>query len=653
MTRRNRNVIWSAIAITLLLIPVAAALFQFSRPTPQVAADAGSDYESPFGDIVYPTDPWTTQPIIPGLSGLKPLRASDLSGKLHQLGASPDCQAVVVIFLGTQCPISNSILPRINQLAVDYAGGGVEIYGVISSWSVSLMEAREHSAEFEVAFPVIFDGSRILRHELRATHTPHAFVLSPDHRRLYSGAFDDQFPSVTRRRQQPLRNYVREALEDILSHRDVQTVETDPVGCHMESDRSTDFDGKVTYNRDIAPIIDRHCVTCHRTGAVAPFPLESYTDVVRHVQQIREVVMAELMPPWKPYRGFGQFRGEAFLTSDEKLLISTWVENGSREGNPADLPNPPQFPDGWRLGRPDLIIDIPAFQVPADGPDIYQYFVVPSGLTEDRLVTAIEYRVNNPQLVHHASFRYDDAGEARRLDALDPGPGYRNFGGWGFETGGTLGGWAVGIMPQRLPDDYCRPLRVGSDFVVQTHYHPNGRPATDAGRVGIYFAPKTSKRRIGELFVANIKLKIPPDETELIHRAEYTVPSDTVVHGVLPHTHLLGRQVWAAAFQPDGSVEPLIWINDWDFNWQSSYQYAEPLHLPSGTKIVFDVFFDNSADNPVNPHSPPEWVYWGEASTDEMAVCYFDVSTPDDADLDALIRHNRESINRQLDSTSH
>lgn len=690
MARRKRDVVLGVTTITLLFVLWTPVMFHVLRPKPQFGGSNESSFQqSPEFEfdnrVVYPTDSPRSGPIIVDVPGMRdgrvPLRAVDLNGEIYVLGASPDCQAVVVVFLGTQCPISNSILPRISQLAADYADRGVEVFGVISSPSVTLVEAREHSAEFGIEFPVLFDGSQVLCERFRATHTPHAFVLKPNDIRYhfvdstYSGAFDDQFPAVTRRRQAPLRHYVSGTLEDILNHQPVHLRKTEPVGCRLDVDTFHTRIGRThrsgaggfggggfgggggyqppprpirTYTRDIAPIVHHNCTQCHRAGAVAPFPLASYADVTRHAAQIREVVSQGLMPPWKPKAGFGHFQDDRFLSRDDQLIIEEWIDGGMLKGDPADAPTPPEFPDGWQLGEPDLVIDIPEFHVPADGPDIYQYFVIPTDLPEDRLVTAIEYQSENPQLVHHASFRYDDAGFARNLDEWDPDPGYQRFGGWGFSTGGTLGGWAVGVMPQRLPDGYGRPMKAGSDFVVQTHYHPNGRPATDAGRVGIYFAPKQANRRIGELFVANLDLQIPRGETELIHRAEYTLPADTVVHGVLPHTHLLGRQVWAAAFLPDESVEPLIWIDDWDFNWQSSYQYAEPLHLPAGTKIVFDVFFDNSEDNPMNPHSPPKLVTWGEASTDEMAVCYFDVSTPDDADLDALIRHNRKYIDAQL-----
>ena len=576
------------------------------------------------------------------------LKGTDLNGRLHRFGESHGCRAVVVVFLRTQCPISNGILPRLTRLVETYAARGVEVFGVISSRSVRRAEARRHSADFGIRFPVLFDSSAELRLHLQATHSPHAFVLSPDGRVQYQGAFDDQFPSLASRRTQPTRCFVREAIEDVLQTRTMRTPRTEPVGCLLEPLGDGPQSGDVTFARDIAPIIYGNCTQCHRNGAVAPFPLESYADAKRHAAQIRLMVELRLMPPWKPVRGFGHFRDEMRLSEREIDLIKCWVDHGTPQGDPLDLPEPPRFSDGWQLGQPDLIVDVPEFHVPADSPDIYQYFVLPAEIDADRLVTAIEYRADNPQLVHHASFRYDDAGQARQLDAQDPRTGYQQFGGWGFTSGGTLGGWAVGVVPQRLPAGFGRPIVAGSDFVVQTHYHPNGKAATDRARVGLYFASESARRRIGELFVANLDLHIPPGARRFRHHAEYTLPIDTVIHGVMPHTHLLGRDSRAIAVLPEGQVEPLIWIDDWDFNWQSGYQYAQPLRLPAGTRIKFDVVFDNSLQNPQNPHVRPQWVHWGEESTAEMAVCFFDVSTPDDADLDELIRHNRQYIDAQL-----
>lgn len=642
----------------LLTGSIVAAMQLSSRPAPIAAgtvnvsglhstpvADAVDSERMSAAGVTQPSETKLSEPT--DVEPREPLKGTDLDGHQHRLGESSGCRAVVAVFLGTQCPISNSILPRLNSLAEQCRTRGVEVFGVISSPSVSRAEARTHSLDFGITFPVLFDASGEMRSRLNATRSPHAFVLSSLGTTLYSGAFDDQFPSVTRRRTQPTVNYVQTALADVLDGRNVGVARTEPVGCLLEPLAERTATGQTTFAREIAPIIYGNCTQCHRAGTVAPFPLESYEDVVRHAAQIRLMVELKLMPPWKPVRGFGHLRDEMVLTQAEIDLVTRWIADGLPLGDPAEVPAAPQFSDGWELGTPDLVLEVPAFDVPADGNDIYQYFVIASGVTEDRLVRAIEYQSENPQLVHHASFRYDDAGEARQLDQSQPGPGYQRFGGWGFETGGTLGGWAVGIRPQPLTPGYGRPMRAGCDFVVQTHYHPNGRAATDRARVGIYFAAKSARRRIGELSVANVNLHLPPGVRGHRHRATYTLPTETIIHGVLPHTHLLGRDTRAVAILPNGRVEPLIWIDDWDFNWQSSYQYARPLRFPAGTRIEFDVIFDNSDRNPMNPASQPVWVHWGESSADEMAVCFFDVSTPDDADLDALIDDNREHIYSQ------
>ena len=180
-------------------------------------------------------------------------------------------------------------------------------------------------------------------------------------------------------------------------------------------------------------------------------------------------------------------------------------------------------------------------------------------------------------------------------------------------------------------------------FRSQTHYHPTGRPEFEQATLGVHFASASSTRHIGELIVANQQLHIPPNEPRFVHRVEYELPLAVTAYSVLPHTHLLGRETKAIAKHPDGTVEPLIWIDDWRFNWQSQYFFKQPKHWPAGTRLEFEVVFDNSAANPLNPHSVPKWVHWGEETTQEMAVCFFDVAADSNAELDRLIAHNRQA----------
>jgi hypothetical protein len=580
------------------------------------------------------------------------LKGIDADGRLHRCGESDGCRAIVVVFLGTECPIANASIPRLNELCAAYRQQGVEFYGVISSPSLQRRVVRQYVSDFAITFPVLFDVTGELRHQLQATHSPHAFVLTPLGRVLYRGAIDDQFAAIGKKRTAPTHSFVKSALDRVLdgerlSHEPAADVAAEfqshePVGCLLEPWPEVE---EITFNRQVGSLLFAHCTTCHRSGAVAPFSLEHFEEARRHAAQIRVMVSLGEMPPWRPNRGFGHFRGELVLTPRERDLIVSWIDAGCPEGTRDEAPTAPQFAEGWQLGKPDLVLEVPEpFAIPADGPDIYQYFVLPTELADDGLVSAIEYRPGNPRVVHHASFRFDDAQQARALDAAFPGPGYQRFGGWGFQTGGTLGGWALGVFPQRFPADFGRTLRAHSDFVLQTHYHPSGKPETDQASVGIYFAPRTATRQIGELIIANTQLRIPPGEPRFVHRTTYTLPVDTTLHSVLPHTHLLGRETKAIAKLPDGQHVPLIHISDWRFNWQGQYFFHQPLRMPSGTEIHFEVVFDNSDQNPLNPHLPARWVHWGEATSDEMAVCYFDVSTDTPEQLADLLRHNRAQL---------
>lgn len=591
----------------------------------------------------------------------EPLHGVDLSGRLHRLGESDECRAIVLIFLGTECPIANSILPRLNQLAAGCASQHVEFLGVLSSPSLSHRAAVEHSREFGIEFPMLFDATGELRTRLGATHSPQAFVLDPEGRVMYRGAVDDQFVSVAgRRRSEPREQWLREAILAVLKREPVARPETEPIGCLLQP---FPREPAPTFAREIAPLVMTRCANCHQAGSVAPFSLSTLEDLQRHAAQIRLLVESRQMPPWRPVHGFGRFRNDLSLTKHQIATFVQWLDAGLPCGEDAQQWQVAEWtarsettsqssPDSrgvpWQLGEPDVVLSVPEpFVVPADGPDIYQYFVLPTGLDEDRLIAAIEYRSSNMRVVHHASFRFDDAGLARRLDAEQPGPGYRRFGGWGFETGGTLGGWAFGLSPQRFPNGLGRPIRAGSDFVLQTHYHPTGKPEIEQAQVGIHFAAPNAKRRIAELIIADQRLLIPANERRFVHRTTYELPLAVTAYSVLPHTHLLGREIKAVATLPDGTLEPLIAINDWRFNWQNQYFFQQPRHWPAGTRIEFEVIFDNSRDNPLNPSQVPQPVSWGEASTQEMAVLFIDVATENDEQLERLITHNRAAQSAQ------
>jgi hypothetical protein len=254
---------------------------------------------------------------------------------------------------------------------------------------------------------------------------------------------------------------------------------------------------------------------------------------------------------------------------------------------------------------------------------VHQHFVLPTGLPKDRLVSAVEFRPGNPRVTHHACFYLDNTGAARRLQSLSPDNGYGSFVGPGFANVGALRSWLPGMSPQHLPGGTGQLLTAHSDLVLEIHYRPSGKVELDKSVVGIHLAPRTARQLVGEIQVMNKALTIPAGAAAHRHSASFTLPVDAAFLDVLPHMHLLGREMKAVATRPDGTEVSLVWIRNWDFNWQDQYLYADPLMLPRGTRIDVESVFDNSADNPLNPHSPPQTVSWGEETHDEMAVCHF------------------------------
>jgi len=393
-----------------------------------------------------------------------------------------------------------------------------------------------------------------------------------------------------------------------------------------------------TFNKDIAPILFKSSAGCHHEGEVAPFPLLSYDDAKKHAAHIVKVTQSHFMPPWKPELGYGDFADPRRLTEAQILLIKKWVDEGTIEGRPADKPVAPKFTSDWHLGKPDLIVEMSEpYTVPAEGKDIYRCFVVPINNTEDKYVSAVEYRPGNRAVVHHALLFLDNTGQARKKDAADPAPGYSSGGGPGFIPTGGLGGWAPGLMPRRYPEGVAAVIKKGSDLVIQTHFHPTGKVETEKSSLALYFAKKPPTRLLIGSGLTSINIDIPAGEKNFKTNASVTLPVDTEWVSVTPHAHLLCREIKADYILPTGVKKPLIWIKDWDFDWQDQYQFRTPLRLPKGTKIEMEFTYDNSADNERNPSNPPKRVRLGEQTTDEMALLFMNAAVANQSDGNKLV----------------
>jgi hypothetical protein len=389
----------------------------------------------------------------------------------------------------------------------------------------------------------------------------------------------------------------------------------------------TDNRAVPTFNRDIAPILYNNCSNCHRPGEVAPFSLLTYDDAAKRAKQIAAVTQARFMPPWKAEPGYGgHFLNERRLTEQQLALIREWATSGAPEGDASQKPAPPKFSNGWQAGEPDQVVSMAqSVSLPAEGPDQFRCFVIPLDAKETEYASKVEFRPGNHRVVHHAILFLDATGGARRREKI-PGEGYNCVGGPGLAISGGLGGWAPGATPTELPTGIAQTIPKGADLIMQLHYHLSGKPEEDRSQVGITFSKNPPVKGLTLLTVGNANIDIPAGEDHYVVKASATLPTDAEVIGVFPHAHYLCKDMKVEAKLPDGTVQPLIWIKDWDFNWQGSYRYESPVKLPKGTEISMVYIYDNSTANPRNPSSPPREVKFGEQTTNEMAFTFVQVT---------------------------
>ncbi len=401
-----------------------------------------------------------------------------------------------------------------------------------------------------------------------------------------------------------------------------------------------------TFNKDIAPIVYANCATCHHTGEVAPFTLLNFADVKKRAKQIVEVTHDKIMPPWKAQTECGEFLDTRHLTDAQIQLIKQWTDAGAPEGDAADAPKTPEFIQDWHIGKPDMVLEVPeAYTLRAEGRDEYRCFVLPIDLPEDTYVRAVEYRPSNRKIVHHCIMYLDTTGAARRLDAADPAPGYSRNGGLGFFPSGGLGGWAPGVTPHAMPEGTAHFIRKGTDLVLQTHLHPDGKPEQEKSKVGLFFAKEPPTRPFVGVTLGNFRILLPPDVNTTKITDTYTVPVDAHAVGIIPHAHLICKDMLATATFPDGTKKELIHVADWDFNWQEQYRYAAPVALPRGTRIDMQYTYDNTSANLHNPNSPPKWIKFGEQTNDEMALLWVQMIPDNAADARTLSMGGKRFLN--------
>ncbi len=565
-------------------------------------------------------------------------------------------QTLVVVFLGVECPLGRLYVPRLNELARAYGDRGVKVVAVDSNASDAAAQIARFAAETELRFPMLPDERHHLADAFGAIRSPEVFVLDAKRTVRYHGRIDDQLQPGANRGQ-PIHSELREALDDLLAGRAVRVPETEAKGCFIDRGEATNglsenrldkgespillggtrkigtvpvgsrigsqAGAAITFDR-IAPILQAHCVECHRAGSIAPFPLTTYEEAAPWAATIAEVVQQNRMPPWSADPRYGHFLNERRLSAAERSQLLAWCADGAAEGAPiGPLVGALTATSPDSIGRPDCVVSLPEPQrIPAEGLVDYRYVLVDPHFAEDRWISAVEVYPDNRKALHHCTV------------FLSPPNATGSPEGVAVEQG-VLGSFCLatytpGTSPAAFPTGMAKLIPAGWRLVFVLHYVTSGAAATDRTSVGLKFAePSSVCQEVATKLLADLDLTLAPFEADHVIERSWRVENDVLLLSMFPHMHLRGRSFRYDAIYPDGTTETLLNVPKYDFNWQHRYILASPKRLPAGTTLRCTAHYDNSAANPNNP-APQQTVHAGKLTTDEMFNAYFDFALADE-----------------------
>jgi hypothetical protein len=504
----------------------------------------------------------------------------------------------VLVFTMTSCPVANRYWPPLNRLEQAYRSKGVQFIAVNVGADDSITAIAAHAVEHEVAFPCVKDVDGTCAAALGVTRTPQVVVLDAGRKVRYRGRIDDQY-RVGGARPQPTREDLREALEAVLAGRDVAVPVTEVDGCPITKAELPRPEREPTYAEDVAPILRKHCVECHRPGTAAPFTLLTYEETAGKARAIAEVVADGRMPPWYAAPDHGTFINRRGLTAKERETVLQWAKLGRSRGDDARLPRVSETPAGWRIGTPSRVMRGPEHELPADGVVGYKYVVLPYPFLADTWVQGVEIRADNPRVLHHCNLAYLKLGDGFRMN--------------NFVTGTVPGGDAMTLEPGvgfKIP--------AGALLVMQIHYVTTGKPERCRISVGLKYASGPIDRQLRFSYLVTQKYEIPPGEPAYRLATSRTLSADAIGVALVAHMHLRGRDMTFKAHYPDGTSEVLLVIPNYNFDWQMAYRWPTGAkRFPRGTRLEAIAHYDNSAFNPFNP-DPKATVRDGLQTTDEM-----------------------------------
>ena len=543
-----------------------------------------------------------------GVGRLVPdLTATGVGGQPVSLAAlAKSSKAVVVAVTSTSCPLSRKTLATLATLEAEFVPQRVAFVYVNPVATDDTAAIAKAVAANGLKGVYVADGTGAFAAGLGATSTGDVFVLDGKRTLVYRGAVDDQY-GVGYALDAPKSRYAHAALTAVLAGRPVAVPATTAPGCALDlaPPAETNF-AAVTYHDRVSRILAANCVGCHRDGGVGPFKLDTLADAAAHKAMIRKVVEAGTMPPWHATPQPGHWANDRSLTPADKADLLAWLKNGLPPGDPADAPLPRAFAEGWAIGTPDLIVQLPKpIAVKATGTMPYQNVTVDTGLTAETWVQAVEIRPTDRAVVHHVLVFAD--GAKGRLGERD----------------GYFAAYVPGNGHQVFAAGFAKKLPAGAKLRFQIHYTPAGTATTDQLRIGLKFAAGPPERELKVAGLANHAIEIPPNAGNHREVASIRVPADAVVLAFMPHLHVRGKACQYELVAPDGTTTTLLDVPHYDFNWQLRYELAEPLKVPRGSTLRFTVWYDNSRANPANP-DPSATVRWGPQTSDEMLLGYLD-----------------------------
>ncbi|MBL8888860.1 MAG: redoxin family protein [Planctomycetaceae bacterium] len=534
-------------------------------------------------------------------------KATDIQGHAFDLRRFAAGSPVVIALTSTSCPLCKKYGPTLAELEQTFLPRGVRFVFVNSITSDPLEETLAVQRELGWQGPVLLDRNSELLARFAAESTTEVFLLDQELKLRYRGAVDDQY-GLGYTKPKPQETYLKSAIEQLLNHQSVAVARTSAPGCRIKLPGPPNG---IEYHRDVARIVQNRCVECHRSGGVAPFPLESPEQVIAHAGMIIEVVQNGTMPPWfaaadteRPHRWIN----DSALGQDETGVLIRWLESNHEIGDPAVGPVPRVFNSEWMIGQPSLTVELPKRnRVRSSGYMDYIHQRIPLTHDQDQWIEAVEVRPTAPEVVHHVlvyaiprgSDRLDVDERSHFLAAYAPGNGYQAFG----------NGFA-----KKLPADH--------DLLVQMHYTPNGRATFDQTRIGFRFAASPPRHEIKVYGIANTGIMIPAGAENHQEVAKLRVPRSAYVTAFFPHMHVRGKS-FRFEQQTKQGTKPLLDVPRYDFNWQLEYRLLNPELVKAGDQILVTGWFDNSTGNPSNP-DPARPVRWGPQTDEEMLIGYIE-----------------------------